>query len=104
MKKWLIVLLVSFSFLLFGCNKKESEVTTKKLIVKDFYSEEFVDATYPKISMKQKTIRNDVTISGVNQFVLVFLIVQFIILKRKNFWNLINHREKVFICINNICV
>lgn len=72
MKKWLIVLLVSFSFLLFGCNKKESEVTTKQLIVKDFYSEEFADAMYPKMSMTQKTIRNDETISGENQFVLVF--------------------------------
>ncbi len=84
MKKWLIVLLVSFGFLLFGCTKKESEVTTKKLMVKDFYTKEYIEAQTPKITMTQKTIRNDDSISGVNEFVLVFLILQFTILKRKN--------------------
>ncbi|MGI6360623.1 MAG: hypothetical protein ACOX02_06355 [Acholeplasmatales bacterium] len=72
MKKWLIVLLVSFGFLLFGCTKKESEVTTKKLMVKDFYTKEYIEAQTPKITMTQKTIRNDDSISGVNEFVLVF--------------------------------
>ncbi len=73
MKKWLIVLLISFSFLLFGCTKKEGEITTKKLNVKDFYTEELIDAMTTKIGMTHKTLNYDVEIYQRNPFMIVFI-------------------------------
>lgn len=66
MKKRLIIL-VLFSFLLFGCSG-----STKKFVMKDAFPKEFTEMMIPKVSMSQKTLKHDAEISQMNGFVIVF--------------------------------
>lgn len=73
MKKLLIILFILFSFSLFGCAKKESNITIKQIKVKDFYTKEVIDAIDTKISMNHKTLKHDVEIFQKNAFMITFV-------------------------------
>lgn len=70
MKKRLIIL-VLFSFLLFGCSKS-GELKTKKFVIKDVITKEFIEMARPKLSMTEKDLNHNANITQMNRYVIVF--------------------------------